>query len=123
MRYLGSFIASVVGSSADLEKTMSNKQRIMQQVLSGEGDSISTHTGVFMRRGDKRLPITQKYGISPVGVFQNAPGFEKEEIAELEKDLEERIMSKVDWLISKRDAQAAAVSGSIGPDDQTGGAA
>lgn len=122
-RMPGAFITSVIASKGEDQTNLSNKNRLLRQWLTGEGGNVSEHTGVFKRRGDKRLPITQKYGISPVGVFQNAPGFEQQEIAELEKDLDERIMSKVDWLISKRDAQAAAVSGSIGPDDQTGGAA
>lgn len=107
----GTFMANVVGSSSAGEKTMSNKQRIMQQVLSGVGDSISEHAGIFIRRGKKRLPIREMYGISAVGAFEKVPGLSAMEMETLELDLETRIRSKVDWLISKRDAQSAAASG------------
>lgn len=97
----GAFITSVIAGKSGEEKHMSNKARIVAQVLSGEGGTIAEHVGVFKRNTSKRLPIKERYGVSVVGAFEGAPDLIAQVIKDSEESLDKRIRSKVDYFLSK----------------------
>lgn len=94
------FITDVVGARSREEIGFSNRGRIKAQVLSG--DAISTHTGVYVRRGKARLPISERYGVSVVGAFEGAPDLVAQVLKDSEADLDKRVRSKVEYLLDRQ---------------------
>lgn len=73
----------------------------------------SGHTGVFERmgRGNKRvrrLRIQERFGPTPYGVFENAPGIAEEILADAGDVLEKNILSQVDRLLDRSKADRPA---------------
>lgn len=67
----------------------------------------SGHVGIFERRGrgnkrSPRLPIDERFGPTPLGVFANAPGVAQEELSALGDILRKNVASQVDRLLNRR---------------------
>lgn len=56
----------------------------------------------------QRLPISELRGPSVVGVYQGAQGLAEKVLADTMQDLDARVNSKIDWLISRRSLRTAA---------------
>lgn len=54
-----------------------------------------------------RLPIQKRFGPTPLGVFENAPGIASQELAALSDVLEKNVDSQIELLLSKQKAAAA----------------
>jgi len=59
----------------------------------------SGHVGVFRRMGRGRLPIVEKTGPTPLGVFENEPGIERTVLREADEKLTQNLSRKLDFLL------------------------
>lgn len=79
----------------------------------------SGHVGVFERQGRgnkrvKRLKIQERFGPTPLAVFEKAPGIAEETLSELGDVLEKNINSQVDRLLGR--SKTGVISAPPSPD-------
>lgn len=98
----GAFLATVVGTvKGQLNNTSSAMRRTLRQTLGESQEQISaaSHRGVYRRRGKRRLPIDERFGISAVGVLRENKELMDRLVGEASEHAAQRINHHVDRML------------------------